>query len=64
MKKPVIIISIILAAAVLIWAGYFAWHNLRGAGPAFRSPPRDIAKTPESTPAVALLPWSNLPPLT
>jgi glucose/arabinose dehydrogenase len=44
MKKPVIIISSLLAAAVLIWAGYFAWHNLRGARPAFRSPPRDMAQ--------------------
>ncbi len=50
MKKPLVITSIFLAAAVLIWAGYFVWHNLRGAGPAFRSPPRDIAQAPEATP--------------
>lgn len=48
MKKPLGIISILLAAVVLIWAGIFAWHNLQGAGPAFRSPPRElkVAETP------------------
>jgi glucose/arabinose dehydrogenase len=44
MKKSVIIISSLLAAAVLIWASYFAWHNLRGAGSAVLGPPQDIAK--------------------
>ncbi|MHB9072333.1 MAG: PQQ-dependent sugar dehydrogenase [Desulfobaccales bacterium] len=48
MKKPLVIISIILAAVVLIWAGHFAWRNLRGAGPALRSPPKDIAQAPEA----------------
>jgi glucose/arabinose dehydrogenase len=44
MKKPLILISIILATAALIWAGNFYWQNLRGAGPAVKSPPQDIAK--------------------
>jgi glucose/arabinose dehydrogenase len=44
MKKSVILISILLAAAMLMWAGYFAWHNLRGAGPTVLGPPQDIAK--------------------
>lgn len=56
MKKPLVITSIFLAAAVLIWAGYFAWHNLRGAGPAFRSPPKDIAKAPEAAPGAGAPP--------
>jgi glucose/arabinose dehydrogenase len=53
MKKPVIIISVLLAVAVLIWGGYFAWRNLRGAGPAFFTPTRDLAKSlkKESQPA-------------
>ncbi len=42
MRKPVVIIAIILAAVGLGAAAYY-WQNLRGAGPAFRSPPRDIA---------------------
>jgi glucose/arabinose dehydrogenase len=43
MKKPVVTISIILAAAGLGAAAYY-WQNWRGAGPAVLPPPRDIAK--------------------
>jgi glucose/arabinose dehydrogenase len=56
--KNIILISSLLAAAVLIWAGIFAWQNLRGAGPAVLSPPQDIAKvlkqdqTPSAEPTV------------
>ena len=46
MKKPVVIIGIILAAAGLGAAAYY-WQNLRGAGPAILRPPRDIAKALE-----------------
>ena len=42
MKKPVVIIAIILAAVGLGAAAYY-WQNLRGAGPAVLPPPRDIA---------------------
>lgn len=31
----------------LIWAGVFYWRHLRGAGPAFTGPPRDITKLME-----------------
>jgi glucose/arabinose dehydrogenase len=44
MKKPLTIISILFGVAVLIWAGLFYWHNLRGAGPSVLPPPQDIAK--------------------
>ena len=43
MKKPVIIIAIILAALGRGAAAYF-WQNLWGARPAILPPPRDIAK--------------------
>ena len=49
MKKPVVIIAIILAAAGLGAAAYY-WQNLRGAGPAILPPPRDIAKVLQKTP--------------
>ncbi len=44
MKKPLILISILIVAAGLTWAGIFYWQNLRGAGPAFKAPPQEIAK--------------------
>ena len=50
MKKPVIIIAIILAALGL-GAAHFYWHNLRGAGPALLPPPREIARLPEAAKA-------------
>jgi glucose/arabinose dehydrogenase len=46
MKKPVVILGIILAIAGL-GAAAFYWQNLRGAGPAVLPPPRDIAKVLE-----------------
>jgi glucose/arabinose dehydrogenase len=46
MKKRVLIIGIILAAAGLGAATYY-WQNLRMAGPAVQRPPRDIAGLPE-----------------
>lgn len=50
MKKPLIIISSLIVAAALFWAGTFYWRYLRGVGPAVKSPPQDIARllTPES----------------
>ena len=44
MKKPLILISLLIVAAGLLWAGHFYWQNLRGAGPAFKPPPEEIAK--------------------
>ena len=67
MKKPVIIIAIILAAAVLGATVYF-WQNLRGARPAILPPPRDIGKLLEEPPppeGIGALPSSlplKLPP--
>ncbi|MDD2904121.1 MAG: PQQ-dependent sugar dehydrogenase [Syntrophales bacterium] len=50
MKKPLIIVSSLIVAAALFWAGAFYWRNLRGLGPALKSPPQDIARllTPEA----------------
>jgi glucose/arabinose dehydrogenase len=49
MKKPVIIIAIILAAVGMGTAAYF-WQNLWGARPAILPPPRDIVKLMEEPP--------------
>ncbi|MFZ5449767.1 MAG: PQQ-dependent sugar dehydrogenase [Thermodesulfobacteriota bacterium] len=52
MKKPLVIISILLGALGL-WAAYYYWQNVRGAGPALRSPPQDISRLlekPSATP--------------
>ena len=46
MKKRLLIIGIILAAAGLGASAYY-WQNLRGAGPAVQPPPRDLAGLPE-----------------
>jgi glucose/arabinose dehydrogenase len=40
------VIGAVLLVA-LIWAGVFYWRHLRGAGPAFTGPPRDIAQLME-----------------
>ena len=53
MKRPVVIIAIILAAAGLGAAAYF-WQNWRGAGPTILPPPRDIVKDMQKTPLPAL----------
>ncbi|MDX1535184.1 MAG: PQQ-dependent sugar dehydrogenase [Candidatus Spechtbacterales bacterium] len=42
-KKIIFSITLLLIGALLVWAGVFWWNNLRGAGPAFRSPQDDIA---------------------
>jgi glucose/arabinose dehydrogenase len=49
MRKPVVIIAIILAAVGLGAAAYY-WQNLRGAGPAIIPPPGDIVRLLEETP--------------
>lgn len=50
MRKPLIIISILIVVAALFWAGNFYWRYLRGIGPALQGPPQDISKllVPES----------------
>jgi glucose/arabinose dehydrogenase len=49
MKKPVIIIAVILLAAGLGAVAYF-WQNLLGARPAILPPPRDIVKLLDEPP--------------
>jgi glucose/arabinose dehydrogenase len=44
MKKALIIVAALIGLAVLIGAGYFYLTNLTGAGPAFKSPPQEIAR--------------------
>jgi hypothetical protein len=44
MKKPLILISLLILAAGLTWAGLFYWENLRGAAPAIKPSPQNIAK--------------------
>jgi glucose/arabinose dehydrogenase len=67
MKKPVVIIAIIFAAAGLGAAAYY-WQNLWGARPAILPPPRDIVKLleePEHPEGKGALPSSlplKLPP--
>jgi glucose/arabinose dehydrogenase len=53
MKKPGVIIGIILAVAGLGAAAYY-WQSFRGAGPGILPPPRDIAKDLQKTPPPAL----------
>jgi glucose/arabinose dehydrogenase len=43
MNKTAILISILIVAAGLTWAGIFYYDNLRGAAPALKPPPQDIA---------------------
>ena len=50
MKKTVILISILVAAAALSWAAWFYHKNFSGSGPAFQPPPQDIARLLETTP--------------
>ncbi len=58
MKKPLVIVAFILAACGL-WAGYFYWHNLRGAGPAFKPPPRDMAEIPPTARSLGVEPLTD-----
>ena len=44
MKKSLIIISIFILVAVFLKGGTFYWRNLRGLGPAVKSPPQDITR--------------------
>lgn len=52
MKRAVLTIIAVIILGGLVWAGLFYWQNLRGAGPGFRDPPRDIARLLEKTDAV------------
>ena len=61
MKKPIIIIFALAALAGLIWAGNYYWRNLRGAGPAFLSPPQDLARPSETSQEPVVPPDSPSP---
>ncbi len=50
MKKTVILISILVAAAALSWAAWFFHKNFSGSGPAFKPPSQDIARLLETKP--------------
>ncbi|MCH7758993.1 PQQ-dependent sugar dehydrogenase [Patescibacteria group bacterium] len=43
-KKTLLFILIVVVATALIWAGVFAWQNLRGIKPVITSPPQDISE--------------------
>ena len=60
MKKPLILISILIVAAGLTWAGLFYWQNLRGAGPAFKPPPQNIAKQLEPPAGPPQAKWNEI----
>lgn len=49
MKKISLLILLILIGLAAGWAAYFYQKNFRGAGPAFRKPPEDIAETLNTT---------------
>ena len=51
MKKFLFSLLGVLLIGGLVWAGIFAWQNLRGVGPALQSPPEDIAEIIKSTSA-------------
>ena len=51
MRKRLLIAVLVLGAAGALWAGAFSWKNLRGVGPALRSPSQDITQfLPEAPP--------------
>lgn len=50
MKKTIILISMRVAAAGLLRAGWFYQENLRGSAPACKPPPQDITGLLEAAP--------------
>jgi glucose/arabinose dehydrogenase len=48
MKKPLLIILLVAVLGGLVYAGHFYWRHLRGAAPALKSPPGEIARLLES----------------
>ncbi|MCH8986933.1 PQQ-dependent sugar dehydrogenase [Patescibacteria group bacterium] len=43
-KKIFLIIFTFIIVGIIVWIGIFYWQNLRGVGPALKSPPEDIAE--------------------
>jgi glucose/arabinose dehydrogenase len=44
MKRALVIVLLLCGIAALLWLAVFSWKNLRGIGPALKSPPSDIAR--------------------
>ena len=44
MKKALLTLLLLCCAALLVWVSAFFWKNLRGAGPALKSPSVDIVR--------------------
>lgn len=53
MKKSVMYLLSIAIIAASVWAGRFWYDNLRGAGPAFKAPERDITQDVTKNPSKA-----------
>jgi hypothetical protein len=53
MKRALIAIMLLCGIAALIWLAVFSWKNLRGTGPALKSPSQDIARLIERAQAGA-----------
>ena len=56
MKKIIIFLAGLVMLAGAVWGGIFYWKNLRGIGPALKSPPGDIARAINSTDMPLTLP--------
>ncbi len=53
MKKLILTLVTLGAAAAIVWLGWFGWENFRGVGPAIKPAAGDIAETINSTPPEA-----------
>ena len=54
MKKALLTLLLLCCAALLVWVSAFFWKNLRGAGPALKSPSVDIVRLIEKLDTDAL----------
>ena len=53
MKKAFLALLLLCCVVLLLWLAEFFWKNLRGAGPALKSPAADIARLMEKPDAAA-----------
>jgi len=53
MKKAFLSLLLLCCVVLLVWLAVFFWKNLRGSGPAFKSPAADIARLIEKPEAYA-----------
>jgi glucose/arabinose dehydrogenase len=61
MKKPLLLVLLLMAAAGLLWAGNYYWRHPGGRGPAVPSPPQDLARPPEASQEPVVPPDSPSP---